>query len=565
MRTIACLTAITALTLATACTPEATAPTPTASGEVQGLVEDGVAFYRNIPYAAAPVGELRWRAPQPHPGWSETRNATEYGPTCWQATEGDGNSLFMERLFSGSGMGGFSQWLLTTAAGMTTPNVGEDCLSLNITAPLAAQGLPVMFWIHGGGHQFGSGGGPYDSPSLAKHGVVLVSINYRLGIYGFMAHPELAAEDPNGSTGNYGTLDQIAALQWVRDNIANFGGDPTNVTIFGESAGGHSVGQLVASPVARGLFHKAIAQSGTGFQQFQATNAEHERMSGYAAGREVARLAGVAGQSEIARLRELPVEALAAIATRPELSDTFHPQIDGYVLPTSTAQIFQTGQQARIPLIIGSNADEGSVLYYLGVPPVDGGPLEQPTTVAEWDRLLRNQFGDKAKILDAEYAVDQDRDVVKAAERLMGDSLFGRHAFYMAQKHAARGLNAYLYFYERRPPAQDQTIGASHALELNHVFGGFLPMWPSDARDEELTEQMQTYWTTFAATGNPNSVGQPQWTKFKDLDAQEMAFGHEATGTRRVAREARYRAMRAQFEKRRLAASGGSLAGGGGR
>ncbi len=539
----------------TGCGPNTTPPTQTQYGPVIGIDEEGVAVYRGIPYAAPPIGDLRWKAPQPPAAWQEPLAAHEFGAFCWQDTAG-GNADFMTLLTAGAGMGGFTQWLLSTATSLATPEVSEDCLTLNVATPDHEASLPVMFWIHGGGHQFGSGGGPYESPSLVKEGVVLVSLNYRLGLYGFLAHPELAEEHPHGSTGNYGTLDQIAALQWVRDNIANFGGDPDNVTIFGESAGGHSVGQLMATPLAADLFHRAIAQSGTGFYQFQAVDAAHERLSGFDAGREVAKLMDVAGSDEIAALRTFSTEALKEAATDAVLSATYHPQIDGYVLPASTAEIFAEGLQAQVPLVVGSNADEGSVLYYFGLAPVDGGPVRSPQTVTQWNALLSEQFGEQAQQVDIAYRVDTDADVEKAAEQLMGDTWFGRHAFYMAQKHSAAGHPTYLYFYERQPPSEHQTIGASHALELNHVFGGFIPLWPTDARDNALQAEMQAYWTTFAETGDPNEAHLPSWERFADLEPREMAFGHEATHSRRVAREDRYRAMQAQFESRVTNASG---------
>ncbi len=544
----ACL--LSATLIVSGCAPSASGIVATANGPIQGISQEGINIFRGIPYAAPPVGDLRWRAPQPAASWEAPLQATEFGAMCWQDLSG-GDALFLTTLTEGAGMGGFTRWLLNTLISLGSAEVSEDCLTLNIVAPADPEGpVPVLFWIHGGGHQFGSGGVTYESPQLAAQGAVVVTINYRLGLYGFLAHPELAAEDPNGSSGNYGMLDQIAALEWVRDNIAAFGGDPDNVTIFGESAGGHSVGQLMASPLSQGLFHRAIAQSGTGFYQFQATDAAYERMSGFDAGRNVAAMAGVSGADEIAALRGMSVDQLRDIALDPDISATLHPQIDGHVLPVSTAQVFHDGRQAAVPLIVGSNADEGSVLYYMGLNPIDGGPDGQPETVQEWDALLAEQFGDDAANVDLAYTVDTDADVVKAAEQLMGDSWFGRHAFFMAQMHAAAGHPAYLYMYERRPPSENQTIGASHALEISHVFGGFIPFWPSDARDDELTNEMQSYWVTFAATGDPNADDLPAWRPFADLEPFEMAFGHEVTGERRVAREDRYRAMAGQFEAR---------------
>jgi len=558
-----CMLATTLLAVV-GCGASPTGVIQTASGPVQGVAEDGVSIFRGIPYAQAPVGDLRWARPAPVTAWQHVHYAESFGPACWQATD-SGDSEFLERLTEGAGMGGFTTWMLTTFAFLATPEVSEDCLTLNIVAPEEAENLPVMFWIHGGGHAFGSGGGPYESAGLAKHGTILVSINYRLGLYGFLAHPELAAEDPHGSTGNYGTLDQIAALNWVRENIAQFGGDPENVTIFGESAGGHSVGQLMASPIARGLFHRAIAQSGTGFYQFQDVDAAHENLSGFDGGKRVAELARNQGlapattpERDIDWLRRLSVDELSDIALDEEVASTLHPQIDGYVLPKSTAQIFAEGTQAAIPLVVGSNADEGTLLYHFGLSPVDGANAAQPSTLSEWEAMLAAQFGDAAEDVASHYAVDQDRDVARAAEQLMGDSWFGRHAFYMAASHSESGHPTYLYFYERHPPSDKQTLGATHALELNHVFDGLIPGWPADERDDDLRDQMQGFWTAFAAQGDPNQDALPNWPRFEDLQAYEMNFGHESSRSRRVDREDRYRAMRAQFEARVTRASANS-------
>lgn len=227
-------------------------------------------------------------------------------------------------------------------------------------------------------------------------------------------------------------------------------------------------------------------------------------------------------------MRELSPEQLIRVATDEEVVSALHPQIDGYVLPDATSRIFATNQQAAAPLMVGSNADEGSVLYYFGMSPVDGSAeMQQPTTLDDWNQLLKAQFDEAASSLAVNYAVDQDDDVIAAAERLMGDSWFGRHVYYMAQRHSAAKNPTFLYFYERRPASDDETIGASHALELNPLLGGFIPFWPTDARDDELVEHMQGYWSNFAKTGNPNGEDLPPWTAFDALQPQEMALGHE--------------------------------------
>lgn len=533
-----------------ACSQQSTEPVATLYGPVIGVVTSETKAFRSIPYAAPPIGELRWQSPQPPTPWDTSHNANEYGPACWQPTTGSGNDQFLDMLLDGSGMGRLKKGLLNVGMSLSGANVSEDCLTLSIISPLnVTERLPVMFWIHGGGHQFGGGGQAYESASLVNQGVILVNINYRLGLYGFFAHPDLAAEDENGSTGNYGMLDQLAALQWVQDNIENFGGDPNNVTIFGESAGAHSVGQLMASPLSKGLFHRAIAQSGTGFYQFQSTHSDYERDSGYQAGVKAATIMNVEGDNAISSLRALTTEQLQKIAVMPELSATYHPQIDGYVLPKSTGQIFAEGRQMPVPLIVGSNADEGSVLYYLGLPPVDGNEALDPRSVSTWESTLDDAFGVHAPSVLKHYQPESDDDVVKLAETMMTDSWFGRHAYYMAGVHGKKTHPAYLYFYERRPPPADQTIGAAHALDINHVFGGFLPLWPSDERDVELTTEMQRYWTQFARTGNPNHEGAQNWSAFGD-SPREMVFGHERTADRAVDRQERYEAMRAQQDAR---------------
>ena len=494
----------------------------TSYGVVAGKRDGNVLEYLGIPYAQPPLGELRWADPEPPQPWDGVRDAKLKGNAC-------------------------IQW--ATGIPAFTPN--EDCLTLNIWVPAGEGSHPVMFWIHGGAHQYGSGGRNYDSTTLANRGVLLVSINYRLGLYGFFAHPELALEDPNGSTGNYGMLDQIAALQWVRDNIGAFGGDPENITIFGESAGAHSVGQLMASPVAQGLFHKAIAQSGSGFYQFQSVDQAYERISGIDAGLQAAELLGLSGTEQIPAMRSLSTEELLKVAVHPEISATFHPQIDGYALPDATSRIFTESGQASVPLMVGSNADEGSVLYHFGMSPVDGATeMQRPQTVSEWEQLLMAQFADEAKSVAVHYAVDQDDDVDAAAEQLTGDSWFGRHAYYMAQRHAEAKNPTFLYFYERRPASDEETIGATHALELNSLFGGFIPFWPRDERDDELVEHMQLYWTNFAKNGDPNGTDLPNWNPFHSLNSQELALGHKRTYSRPVARADRYQAMAGQFLRR---------------
>ena len=536
-----------------------------AAGQLQGVVDDDIHVFRNVPYAKPPIGELRWQRPQPVEPWKTVRQARDDGPICEQPIGDDnGNGQFLTALVEGADYSTFGRWALTTVAGLIDePPMSEDCLTLTIRSPglQPAKPLPVMLWIHGGGHRFGYGNqGFSDSNALPKRGVVQVNINYRLGIWGYFAHPELVAEDPDGSTGNYGLLDQIAALRWVRQNIARFGGDPHNVTIFGESAGGHSVGQLLASPLSRGLVQGAIAQSGTGTYQFQHVHHAAEGPAGVVAGQKFAKLAGITDLPQLPGLRALTVEQIRQLETVDErLAMTYHPQVDGFVLPRSVAEIFAHQQQAQVPYMIGSNADEGTVLGLMIPIALDGSAALVPDTVAKWDEVLDQEIPEIAD----HYRVEQTGDISKAHHRLIGDAMFGRHAYQTAITHASAGNSTYLYFFERASAAANQTIGATHALDLQPVFGSYFPFWPSDARDEVLTDEMGHYWTNFAKTKDPNKAQLDQaedsstqhqdkvyWSRFDPQLPQEMAFGHDLTQMRPVARREIYDGLAAQQRRR---------------
>lgn len=544
------------LLLVAGCGGPATGPVVTTPlGEVQGNLVDGIHVFRDLPYATPPVGELRWQRPQPVAAWEGLRDATKNRPICEQPLgDDDLNNSFLDRLLAGAGFSTFGKFMISTFASLGGgETMSEDCLTLTVrTQSLQADAkLPVMLWIHGGGHRYGYGNqGFSDSNALASRGVVQVSINYRLGIWGFFAHNELALEDANGSTGNYGLLDQIESLRWVQQNIAAFGGDPDNVTIFGESAGGHSVGQILASPLARDLVHGAIAQSGTGNQQMQHVHHQVESIAGVTAGARFAGLAGIKGDNQLAGLRALSVERIRALEnTDPEIASTWHPHVDGYALTKTVAQTFAAGEQARVPFVLGSNADEGSVLGYVIPISIDGAPELRPETIDDWDNYLNNHI----PALASEYAVEREADLLQAHFRLVGDAMFGRHAFYTAENHFATGAATWLYFFERTPASPEQIIGATHALELQPVFNSYIPFWPKDDRDDELAGQMGTYWTNFAKTKNPNSPatdGLPQWPGFDPALPQELGLGHEITAARSVDRQHIYEGMRAQQARR---------------
>jgi len=522
-------------------------------GQVQGNLVEQVHVFRDLPYAQPPVGDKRWQRPEAVLPWDTVRDATEDRFICEQPNAGPLANSFLDRLLEGAGFSGFGKFMLGTLAGFVgNEPMSEDCLTLTVrtTSIDTDAKLPVMLWIHGGGHRFGSGNqGFSNSNALAERGVVQVSINYRLGIWGFFAHEALAAEDPDGSTGNYGMLDQIEALKWVQANIASFGGDPENVTIFGESAGGHSVGQLLASPLTRGLIHGAIAQSGTGNHQMQHVHHSIESLSGVEAGQRFAKLAGISDQRTLVDLRALTVEQIRTLENSDlELGSTYHPQVDGYALPKTVAQIFAAGDHAHVPFMLGSNADEGSVLGYVIPISVDGVAELTPDTVDGWDNYLDKHIPTLAK----EYAVERKSELQNAHFRLLGDSLFGRHAYYTAENHFATGSPTWLYFFERAPASESQVVGATHALELQPVFSSYFPFWPKDERDDELSQQMGDYWTNFAKTKDPNGAGLPEWPSFNPTVAQELALGHERTHARTVDRKTIYDGLRAQ-QQRRLA------------
>jgi para-nitrobenzyl esterase len=495
----------------------ASQPTPVVNvdgGQIQGVFEaDGkVDVFKGIPYAAPPVGDLRWRPPQPVSAWQGVRDATKFAPICPQ---GDDNmDYFFKRLIEGQGMGWFRTWIAKTAMRFAPKEPeNEDCLYLNVrtTNLNGSEKQPVMVWIHGGGHQAGSGSDNfYQSNSLPLRGVVLVTFNYRLGPLGYFAHPALSKESEHNVSGNYGTLDQIAALEWVRDNIAAFGGDPDNVTIFGESAGGESVADMMASPLARGLFHRAIIESGSTMDVLVHLK---RPVLGYMSAEEAgeAFAAKVTGENDdpIKALRAMPpAELYAAYAKHPEFDSYKCPVIDGYVLPKSVLETFRDGEQAPVPLLVGSNSDEGTL-------------------------------GDDAEKLLELYPLTDDAKAFDVLSAVFGDSRFGATARYYAKSMSKVGQPAYLYFFKRVPPTPRQTIGAFHAAEIAFVFDKRVPLFPRDEQDGVIRQAMGDYWSRFAKTGDPDHEGAAAWPAFSEADERNMVFG-PAIGAEPVERAAAY-------------------------
>ncbi len=504
-------------------TPAAIIQTP--QGPVQGVTTDNpmITNFKGIPFAAPPVGDMRWRAPAPTPTWEAVRLADAFSPMCRQESGGDGG--FVDRIIDGHGLSKIKTALIKKIVdGMPAQSQSEDCLALNIRSGnlpgedgKIADKQPVMVWIHGGGHQFGSGDfSTYQHNSLAEKGVVLVTINYRLGVFGYMAHPALSADDPRGVSGNYGLLDQIAALKWVRDNIESYGGDPDNVTIFGESAGGWSVTELMASPLAKGLFHKAIGQSGAStYHLGDLRGNATDWPSGHGTGDAIAAKMGLPETVTAAELRALSAdEILAAVRGDNSLYDGLHPVRDGVVLPKNVGVAFRDGDFNAVPVIFGYNDDEGTLFF-------DNDP-EPSVWVEDFPRAgkaeqiaaLTPAYGAaNAKFLIEHFRLDEPEQFRAGGTAMMGDDIFGVNVRYAARRTASAGQGAWLYAFTRVPPSENQTIGAFHAAELPFVFGSHERALGVSDEDDVLTETIQTYWTNFAKTGNPNGPGVPDWAQ----------------------------------------------------
>lgn len=487
----------------------------TSSGMVEGLSESGVRAFRGIPFAAPPVGGRRWQAPQPAPAWKGVRKTTAFGSRCPQGP------IFSDMNFR--------------------DEPSEDCLFLNVWTPAssATARLPVMVWIYGGGFQAGSTSEPrQDGTRLAQKDVVVVSMNYRVGVFGFLAHPELTRESDPPASGNYGLLDQVAALRWVRDNIAAFGGDPDNVTIFGESAGSFSVSALMASPLARGLFHRAIGESGAYFTAGPQTLALGSLADAEKAGAE---FAASVGADSLAALRSRPVdEILKASLGGPRLR--FAPILDGHLLPRDLFSVFGSGAQARVPLLAGWNADEIRASVVLA---------KQRPTVARFAEQVRTRFGAGAEALLKVYPAATDQEAIESAAALAGDLFVGYATWKWLEMHAQTGgPPVYRYSFDRDIPVAPDTkvmgvaasstdIGARHAGEIEYVFGTLdsLPEVPWEAADRSLSDLMMSYWTNFARTGNPNGEGLAEWPGYGDATAYQVmhldATSHAAPDTLR--------------------------------
>jgi para-nitrobenzyl esterase len=486
------------------------------AGVVEGVTDaaSGVVAYKGIPYAKPPTGDLRWRPPVRAASWEGVRDAGKFGHACLQPPYPATSVYFGD---------------------MASPS--EDCLTLNVWVPKKARqpatlagsrGLPVMVWIHGGALLRGSASESlYDGVNIARQGVIFVSINYRLGLLGFFAHPALSAESSDHVSGNYGLLDQIEALRWVRDNISEFGGDPSQVTIAGESAGGLSVIALVASPLTRGLFNKAIVQSA----YMQTNRALHEDTFGLrSAEAEGAALAKAAGVSTAAALRKAdPVKLfMAGVASKwgPE------PVIDGVVLKRQLFETFAHGEQAKVPIIAGFNEGEiRSLLYFM--------PSNVPASQAAYQADVRRRFGTEADDFLAVYPGTDPRADVMASIR---DGSCDWTAQALARAQANAGQPAYLYYFRHSTPSQrERDLAAFHASELPYIFGqvgpsaAVGPNWPPTPQTREeaqLSEAMMSYWVSFVREGIPTASNMPSWPHFTDEDRGYLDIGDRPSAAR---------------------------------
>lgn len=455
----------------------------TPAGRMKGILEGNLRVFKGIPYARPPIGNLRWKPPQPLPRWQGIRETAEFGPACFQP----------------------SNTFVSVYVAPPIP-MSEDCLTLNIWAPADAHDAPVFFWIYGGALWGGSSRDRlYDGARLAEHGVIVVSINYRLGVLGWLAHPQLSAESPQGISGNYGLLDQIAALRWVRRNITAFGGDPANVTIAGESAGALSVMYLMVSPEARGLFAKGIAESAYMISMPSLKQDKFGMPSGEGSG---VRLAAAVHAPDIAALRAMdPLKLTNAAAAA-----GFGPwgTVDGHVFPEQMVTAFNKGDQAHVPILAGFNSGEIRSLMVLA-PPV-------PATAARYEAVIRDRYGPLAGDFLRLYPATNMEESILAATR---DGLYGWTAERLVRKQTALGLPSYLYLFDHGYAAADDAhLHGFHASELPYVFGTFdgtPPIWPpvpASPRETGLSDAMLDYWTSFARAGKPKAANAPDWPAY---------------------------------------------------
>jgi para-nitrobenzyl esterase len=455
-------------------------------GIVQGTIENSLRVFKGIPFAASPVGDLRWKAPQPAPKWKGIKITTKYAPAAFQG-------------------------------GNPPSGKSEDCLYLNIWTPAKSgkEKVPVLVWIYGGGFSFGSTSDPvHNGENLARKGVVLVSIAYRVGQLGFLAHPELSSENPNKVSGNYGLYDMIAGLKWIQKNIAAFGGDPDKVTIFGESAGGIAVSMLCASPLAKGLFHGAISQSGGSFGPTRPTTYPGENMKtlqqAEQAGIEYAQKVGAA---TIADLRKIEADKLPMGMGM----GSAWPIVDGVVIPDDQYLLYEEGKYNDVPILVGYNSDEGA-------------SFSREKTPEEYFAGVKTRYGKFADDLIKIYPA-AETSVPKTARDLARDAAFGWQTWIWARLQSKTGKSkVYYYYFDQHPDYPKDSprygFGSPHGQDVAYVFMHLDKSKPETTKsDLEISEAMGTYWTNFAKYGDPNGKGVPKWPAFSDANPEVMYLG----------------------------------------
>jgi para-nitrobenzyl esterase len=472
--------------------PSLTTTVEVSGGTIEGVEQDGIFIYKGIPFAAPPVGDLRWKAPAPVEPWTGVRKADAFGSACMQAANSMGN----------------------------TAPVSEDCLYLNVWTPAKNTGekLPVIFWIYGGGFSGGSTSTPmYDGTGFAKKGVVLVSGAYRVGPFGFLAHPELSRESGKGS-GNYGLEDMIAGLEWVKENIARFGGDPSNVAIFGHSAGGMAVNMLAASPVAKGLFHRAICMSGGSFAPLQTSN---QAVTGL--GIPTLKLAESTGEAFLKKLGAADIRAARAMSAEVIQKNIgggmgggglrFRPVADGYIIPSDLYSLYQANRFNDTPILVGNTSDElGS---FRG---------RKSITAAQFEQQIKSQYGPHADAILSVYPHSTDAEAAKSSKEISRDSMFAWSTWTWARLQSEKGKGkAFEYYFDYHAPTAD---GAGHGSDVPHAFqtlaGG--PQGAPKPEDLKLSDRISSYWVNFARSGDPNGPGLPEWPAFTAGDQKVMVF-----------------------------------------
>ncbi|MFA5879817.1 MAG: carboxylesterase/lipase family protein [Candidatus Margulisiibacteriota bacterium] len=470
------------------------------SGPISGMQKNGLKIYLGIPYAAPPIGKLRWQAPKAVKPWKKVKSCIAFSASCPQSK------------------------------GENVGKTSEDCLYLNVWTPAkkANEKFAVMVWIHGGGWSCGSasstgdGGSDifgYNGAKLAKKGVVFVSFNYRLGPFGFFAHPQLALESSRGTMGNYGFMDQIALLKWVKRNISKFGGDPNNVTIFGESAGSAAVSLHMISPYSQGLFHRGISESGgpCGLEYIM-KQADYQMQNAIIDSQKLVKalkcdqtkdpIKAMRAKSSTEIIKAYPF-SLAPFSSGLK----FGPVADGDIIPDNPQKLYQMGKSFDLPLIIGSNADEGNLFY-------------QAMSVAKYKDWLKLNFGQHADEVFSMFPAAKDEDVRLAFDRLISVAAFTEPARFVARSRDGRKAKTYLYHFTRVIPTDfGRLVGAGHAMDIFYVFGIVDTKKGFPEADVELSNKMMDYWVNFAKTGDPNSPGLPLWLAYETKTDQNIEFG----------------------------------------